>query len=254
MSEPGQDKASDRHWADAWLYAVLSHQHLTAGAKALAALLRLHWNPETLVSSPSVQGLALRTAQTERAVEKQRRSLRALGLLSWEARAGRVRNSYRLSITPNVWRELARICPEHPALVGASIPQQPAGVGKSEPRTAVAPTPNRGGANPRPAAGQTQKPIKPFGGAGPRAPDGAAVAAALGEPGRILAEQLGVAVVGSWFDGATIEGTSPARIIADKAFRANWIRNHFPKALDVAFPGGWEVVARTAPVSRPVAA
>jgi hypothetical protein len=159
------DPVSDRDWADAWLYAVLADASLSAGTKAIAALLRLHWNAFTALSSPSLEGLAVRSAQSLRAVEKQRSSLKAGNYIAWTASRGRRCNDYQLLLTPAVWRELARINPEHPAVVGHGNPQQAAGDrpvnSLGQPPTTVRPTPDFEAANPRPTAVQTLKPNKP---------------------------------------------------------------------------------------------
>jgi hypothetical protein len=240
------ETVSDRHWADAWLYAVLADRSLSAGTKTIATLLRLHLNAGSWISSPSVEGLAQKSSQTTRAVEKQRDALRDAGLIDWRASGGRVRNKYFLIITPNVRRELARIYPEHSAAVenDNSEPLTPVaganhellgGVKKDQPRTLVPATPNRRPSNPERTAGQTIKPVKTLSGSAPRAPDGAAVAAQLGEPGKALLAKIGPGKMVCWFGGAGRVDGEPATITVPKQFQVNWITSHFQLELEQAF-------------------
>jgi hypothetical protein len=243
------ETVSDPHWADAWLYAVMGAGDLSPGAKNIAALLRLHLNAASWTSSPSVEGLAARSTQTTRAVEKQRDALAAAGFIDWQHNRGRVRNEYRLIVTPNVRRELARIYPEHTAVVEGinpepvagveqANPEQADGVEKTQPRTMVRATPNGRCLNPERTAGQTRKPVKPVSGSAPRAPDGAAVAARFGDKGDKMLARMGSAVVAAWFDKARWDD---GIWVVPSDMYANHFRGALSGHLDAVYPEGWSV-------------
>jgi DNA-binding transcriptional ArsR family regulator len=178
---------------------------------------------------PSVGLIVRHTGLSERAVRKHLGHLARLGLISVEAEIGskgQRSNRYQLNVPPPAPR--AGGAPHR--LQAAPAPRAPTPrhqVQGHKDRTSKEPLLNRSGGE-------------------PRAPDGAAVAAALGEPGHTLLARLGPAQLAAWFEGARIEAGPPTRLVATTEMKANWIRNKFGRHLDVALPGGWEVVAAAA--------
>jgi hypothetical protein len=221
------DIVQDRDWADAWLYAILEDPHVTDGAARSCSLLRLRWNHATCTATPSVDGWARDTAQHRRTIQNQRDALRAKGLLRWSESKGRVRAEYQLLITSAVRRMFVKLYPCRAAEVGTI---QPPPVGRS--------TSAAGCANLRRVADRTLKPTKPLRGSAPRAPDGAAVAARLGEAGSKLLDRVGPAMVAAWFWDVSIEGST---VIVPSQMKANRFLGPMRCDLDAALPPSWTV-------------
>ena len=175
---------------------------------------------------PSVALIVRHTGLCERAVRKHLGLLADQGLISVTPEIGpkgQSSNRYQLNVPPPASRAGGTLHRVQPATAQAA-PSPTHRVQGHKDRTSKEPSLNRGGA-------------------GPHAPDGAAVAAALGEPGRILLSRLGAAQVAAWFDGARIEAGPPARLIAATKMKASWIREKLAAHVSAAWPDGCEVVA-----------
>jgi hypothetical protein len=81
------------------------------------------------------------------------------------------------------------------------------------------------------------------GGAGPRAPDGAAIAARLGESAQLVRARLGDAAFVAWW--ADIELGPAGAMTTARQMVANYFRQKLAPVLDAAFPGGWSITVRS---------
>jgi len=228
-----QDVASPiltREDADIWLFAMLASESLTLGMKALGSLLRARLNFETGQLNPSIGHLAAGTCQCTRSVEKQLDGMRAAGFLVWEGGRGRSSRRYRLCFVPALEREIEEKKSRRQAeILGKEFPPVRRGIPAERTR------------NSRPSAGRTLEPIEPLRGAAPRAPDGAAVAARIGEHGPKLLDQIGPAMLAAWFPDVTIEGDV---LIVPNQMKANRFLGPMRQDLDAVLPRGWTVKVR----------
>ena len=210
-------------------------EHTTGSPAAKLVLVKLADNAnEDGFCWPSVALIVRHTELAQSTVYKHLTDLEARGLLEVVPRL----TGYDASGEPEFGKAYQLAIPAEWAIPqgGKIIPPN----GRAAPRRGKQIPPSRTPYK----EGTSKEPSLNHGGARPRAPDGAAVAAALGDPGRTLLARLGPAQVAAWFDGAWIEAGPPARVMAASEMQANWIRNKFGSHLDAALPGGWEVVAQ----------
>jgi len=234
--------AASRLRGDRWLQGILASE-LTPGCKVLsAAIVRLHFNWTTGQCNPSQDTLAAETNQCTRSVEKQLEKLREAGVLAWK-KGFQSSNRYWLLLTPNCGRELggdesedtAEATPNHRRELNT---EPTAGTESHQNRTTGRAIPNPQGRQNRTLGGRNPRLTpeeNPFGGAPPRAPGGAAVAASKEVDPRLVKACGGQL---HWsLKGAVVLSEQPPVVVVAKPAAANWARAHFGFELERQWGG-----------------